>query len=66
MADIEILIKIDEEQYKFIKHKMTMDKVNEYPALLYDICERIKNSTPLPKDQGILINGKRRSNLSVS
>lgn len=53
MADIELVIKIDEEQYEHIKH-MTMDKVKDYHALMYDICERIKNGTLLPKGHGRL------------
>lgn len=54
MADIELVVKIDEEQYEFIKQSMTIDKVKDYHALLYDICERIKNGTPLPKGHGRL------------
>ena len=45
----EEVIKIDKEQYEFIKQSMPMDKVKDYHALLYNICERIKNGTPLPK-----------------
>ena len=54
MADIELLIKIDEEQYEFIKQNMTIDKVEDYHALLYDICKHIKNGTSLPKGHGRL------------
>ena len=54
MGDIELLIKINEEQYKFIKQSMTFDAVKNYPALLYDICEHIANGTPLPKGHGDL------------
>ncbi len=56
MADIELVIKIDEEQYEFIKQSMTMNEVKNYHALLYDICERIKSGTPLPKGHGRLID----------
>lgn len=56
MAEIELVIKIDEEQYKFIKQSMTIDKVKDYHALLYDICERIKDGTPLPENHGRLID----------
>ena len=56
MAEIELVIKIDEEQYKFIKQSMTIDKVKDYHALLYDICERIKDGTPLPENHGDLID----------
>ena len=56
MADIEIVIKIDEEQYEFIKQSMTMSKVKDYHVLLYDICERIKNGTLLPKGHGRIID----------
>ena len=49
MEDIELLIKIDKEQYEFIKQNMTIDRIKDYHALLYDICERIKNGTVLPK-----------------
>lgn len=55
MADIELVIKIDEEQYEHIKH-MTMYEVKDYHALMYDICERIKNGTLLPKGHGRLID----------
>ena len=56
MADIELVIKIDEEQYEFIKQSMTMDEVKNYHALLYDICKHIKSGTPLPKGHGDLID----------
>ena len=52
---MQIVIKIDEEQYEFIKQSMTMDKIKDYPALLYVICEHIKNGTPLPKGHGRLV-----------
>ena len=52
MADIELVIKIDEEQYEFIKQSMTMDKIKDYHALLYDICEHIRIGTPLSKGHG--------------
>lgn len=55
MADVELIIKIPEEQYKFIKQSMTMDKVKDYHALLYDICEHIANGTPLPEGHGDLV-----------
>ena len=51
---MQIVIDIDEEQYKFIKQNMTMDKVKDYHALLFDICKRIANGTPLPKGHGDL------------
>ena len=55
MADIELLIKIDEEEYEFIKESITTYyDVKDYHALMYDICERIKNGTPLPKGHGEL------------
>ncbi len=50
MPEIGIVIKIHEEQYKFIKQSMTMDAVKNYPALIYDICERIANGIPLSKE----------------
>lgn len=56
MADIELVIKIDKEQYKFIKQSITMDAIKNYPALLYDICEHIANGTVLPKRHGDLID----------
>lgn len=52
----KIVIDIPKEQYEFIKQSMTMDKVKDYPALLYDICEHIKNGTPLPKGHGELFD----------
>ena len=58
MANIELVIKINEEQYKFIKQSMTFDAVKNYPALLYDICEYIMNGTLLPKGHGDLIDRK--------
>lgn len=54
MADIELVIKIDEEQYDFIKQSMTMADIKNYPALLYDICDCIKNGISLPKGHGKL------------
>lgn len=55
MADIELVIKIDEEQYEFIKESITTYyEVKDYHALMYDICERIKNGIPLPKGHGRL------------
>ena len=45
---MEIIINIDKEQYKFIKQSMTMYKVKDYYALLFDICERIANGIPIP------------------
>ena len=53
MKEIELTIKIYEEQYEHIQN-MTMDEVKDYHVLLYDICERIKNGTPLPKGHGDL------------
>ena len=62
MADIELVIKIDEEQYEFIKQSMTMDKVKDYPALLYAICEHVKNGTQLPKGHERLIDAGEYEN----
>ena len=59
MTDIELVIKIPEEQYKFIKQSMTMDAVKNYPALLYTIWERIQNGKPLPKGHGRLIDANK-------
>ena len=56
MKEIELIIKINEEQYKFIKQSMTTDKVKDYHALLYDICEHIKNGIPLPEEYGDLVD----------
>lgn len=59
MAEIELVIKIHEEQYKFLKEGiMSINKVITYPALMADICERIANGTPLPKRHGDLIDRK--------
>ena len=66
MADIELVIKINEEQYKFIKQSMTFDAVKNYPALLYDICEHIANGTPLPKGHGKLIDVNEIKNAFVN
>lgn len=46
---VALVIKIDEEQYEFIKESMTMDKIKNYPALLYDVCKHIADGTPLDK-----------------
>ena len=35
---------------------MTIDDVKNYDALLYDICEHIKNGTPLLKGYGDLVD----------
>lgn len=57
MAEIELVIKIHEEQYKFLKEGIiSIDKVIRYPALMADICERIANGIPLPKGHGRLID----------
>ena len=53
---MKIVIDIDEEQYKFIKQSMTIDKVKDYPALLFDICEHITNGTPLPEGHGDIVD----------
>lgn len=44
---MKLIINIHKEQYEFIKQSMTSDKVKDYHALLYDICERIANGIPL-------------------
>ena len=54
MSDIELVIKIPEEQYEFIK-QMTMYEVKNNRDLLYDICIGIRNGTPLPKGHGRLM-----------
>ena len=59
MKEIELTIKIYEEQYEHIKQNMTMDKVKDYHILLYDICERIKNGTVLPKGHERLIDADK-------
>ena len=56
MAEIELVIKIDEEQYEFIKQSMIADVIKNYHALLYDICERIANGTTLRKGHGGLVD----------
>ena len=53
---MKLIIDIHKDQYEFIKQSMTMDKVKDYHALLYDICEHIANGTPLPKGHGRLID----------
>lgn len=59
MADIELVIKLDEEQYEFIKQNITMANVKDYPAFLYAICEHVKDGTPLPKGHGRLIDADK-------
>ena len=62
---MQIVIEIDEKQYEFIKQSMTMYKIKDYPALLYDICERIKNGTPLPKGHGRLIDADKTKDVMM-
>ena len=54
MADIELVIKISEEQYKFIKEGVSIIIATKYPALMDAICEHISNGKPLPKGHGRL------------
>ena len=55
MADIELIVKMSEEQYKFIKEGVSINIVAAYPALMDDICRHIANGTPLPKHHSDLI-----------
>ena len=50
------------EQYEFIKKNPSMFLTMEYPLLMMDMCERIKNGTPLLKDEeeSEEQNGKRK------
>ena len=53
MADIELVIKIDEEKYDVIKS----DLYNTFPAEMKEWgLEALKNGTPLPKGHGDLID----------
>ena len=53
MADIELVIKIDEEQYNTIKS----DLYNTFPAEMREWgLEAIRNGTPLPKRHGRLVD----------
>lgn len=65
MAKVELVIKIDEEQFKFIKQSITFDAIKNYPALLYDICEHIANGIPLPKGHGELIDKNKLAHKMV-
>ena len=55
MADIELVIKIPEEEYKWIKEsdKTVFADVASKECMLY----AIENGTPLPKGHGRLIDG---------
>lgn len=52
MADIELVIKIDEKIYKVIKDPKKLETM--YHAS--QVCEAIRKSTPLPKGHGRLID----------
>lgn len=55
MADIELVIKISEEMYKWV------NDVNKFFADygLSDFIDLVENGTPLPKGHGRLIDGDR-------
>lgn len=44
---MKVIIDIDEEQYKFIKQGMSINKVIQFPALMEAICGYIAHGTPL-------------------
>lgn len=52
MADIELVVKIDEEEYMLIKQKMQLD-LGGVPSEAERV---IANGTPLPKEHGDLID----------
>lgn len=48
---MKLEIEILEEQYEFIKKEPSTFVGTKYPLLMSDICERIKNGTPVPRDE---------------
>jgi hypothetical protein len=48
---MKLEIEILKEEYEFIKKKPSAFVVMNYPLLMSDICERIKNGTPLLTDE---------------
>lgn len=48
---MKLEIEISEKQYEFIKKEPSTFVGMKYPLLMSDICERIKNGTPLLRDK---------------
>ena len=48
---MKLEIEILEEPYEFIKKEASMHLAMKYPLLMSDICERIKNGTPILRDE---------------
>ena len=61
MADVELVIKIDAEDYRAIKNKNVVGDLTI--PLVFDA---IRNGTPLPKCHGRLIDGSKLENLRFS
>ena len=56
MADIELVIKLDEEYIKQIDRIRFLIGGREYRSLQINVINAIKNGTPLPKGHGRLID----------
>lgn len=53
MADIDLIIKIDEEDYNIMKHNITVNNPL-CPLRQEEMVSKIANGTPLPKGHGRL------------
>lgn len=58
MADIELVIKIDEEDYKIMKHSIAMDNPL-CPLSQEEMVSKVANGTPLLKGHGRLIDADK-------
>lgn len=54
MADIELVIKIDEEDYKIMRHNIAVNNPL-CPLRQEEMVSKIANGTPLPKGHGRLM-----------
>ena len=55
MADIEVVIRIDEEDYKIMRHNIAVNNPL-CPLSQEDLVAKVANGTPLPKGHGKLID----------
>lgn len=55
MADIELVIKIDEEDYKIMKHNIAVNNPL-CPLSQEEMVSKVANGIPLPKNHGNLID----------
>ena len=58
MADIELVIKIDEEDYNIMKHNIAVNNPL-CPLSQEEMVSKVANGTPLPKGHGRLIDADK-------